>query len=133
MANHLPLCPLQREADAGVTMVGMDTHHMRAMLWARTIGRELDAGETKDEADECIVLICTRDQTAVVDGGDQHMRRNHIRFAAGPDGAVQRLNSVHVFRGFENLDKRSSHKRCPEQVEGLTRRAKCPLESIYNI
>src|SRR6266498_1244691 len=101
----------------------MDAHHMRAMLRAWTICSKFDTRESKDKADEFIVFIGTGDQSAVVDRSDQHMRRNHIGFTAGPDGALQRLNGIHIFRRLKNFDKWSRHKRCAEQVEGSTRRA----------
>ena len=48
-------------------------------------------------------------QAAVMDGGDQHVGRDNVRFAARPDGALQLFDRGHIFRGFQDFDNSSSH------------------------
>jgi hypothetical protein len=104
VADHLPLGAFEGEAKPAVAMVGMDAHHVRAMFGARTVGRGLQPGEAEDEADQLIFGECAQHQSAVVDGGDEHVRGHHVGFAARPDDALQFFDGGHLFGSFDQAD-----------------------------
>ena len=80
------------------------------LLTAVTIGCGFKTRETKHESDKLLVGIGTDDQPAIVDGGDEHVRGDHIRFTAGPDGALQFFDGGHFFGGIKDFYNRSRHR-----------------------
>lgn len=90
-------------------MPGLDAHHVRAMLGAGSVRREIEAGKAEDEADKLLPVERADDQPPVVDGGDEHMCGHDIGLAVGPDDALQVFDQGHVFGGFEQFDERIRH------------------------
>jgi hypothetical protein len=70
-------------------MIRVDAHHVRAVLWARSIGRGFKTGEPEHKTDQVIMIERTNDQAAIMDGSDKYMSWNYIRFAEGPYNALQ--------------------------------------------
>jgi len=99
----------ERKARPAIAMIGMDAHHVRAMFWARTIGRFFEPGNAKHKADQFFLHECAQHQSAVVNGGDQHVHRDDIRFGVGPDSALQIFNEAHFFRCFNQVNVEIGH------------------------
>ncbi len=104
MAHHLPLGAFEREAHAPIAVVGMDAHHVRAVLWARTVGREVETGEAEDKADHLVFAECAEDESAVVDGGDEHVQRHNVGLGIGPHNALEFFHKRHFFGRFDQAD-----------------------------
>ena len=105
MTHHLPLCALERKADAAVAMIGVDAHHVRAMLGARTVWGFFETGKAEHEADQSFVRVeSAQQQAAIVDGGDEHVQWHHVRFGAGPHLTLKFLDEAHIFRGFHQAN-----------------------------
>jgi hypothetical protein len=71
------------------------------VLRARAIGDELNAGETEHKANDLILKERADNQAAIVRCGDEHVRRDNIRFTARPYGTLQFFDGCHVFGGFK--------------------------------
>lgn len=105
MTHHLPLCAFERKADAAVAMIGVDAHHMGAMLGTWTVWCFFETGKAEHKADQCLICVeSAQQQTAIVDSRDEHVQRHHVRFGAGPHLTLKLLDQAHIFRGFHQAN-----------------------------
>ncbi len=109
VADDLPLGAFEREADAAVAVIGMDTQHVRTVFGARAVRRFLDAGEAEDKADEPVIEIRACHDASVVNCGDEYMRGDNVGFTAVPHLALQFFNGSHFFGGFKDFDDGRGH------------------------
>jgi hypothetical protein len=82
---------------------------MGTVLRAGSIRGELETREAEHKTDQLSVQESADQQASIVYGGDEHMSRDDIRLAAGPDGPLQRFDGRHIFGRFENLDYGRRH------------------------
>ena len=78
-------------------------------LGARTVRCGFKPGESEDETHELFLEEGACHDAAVVNGGNEHVGRHHIRFTAVPDDTLQFLDGVHLFGGFEQFDDGAGH------------------------
>ena len=82
-------------------MIGMDTHHVRTVLGARSIWSRFKTREAEDEADDLVLRERADNQAAIVNSSDENVRGDDVGFTPRPDNPLQGFNGGHFFGGFK--------------------------------